>query len=101
MTQAEWLACKDPKPMLNFLQGKKASDRKLRLFAVGCAYKIRDKLLDPILISAIAVGERFADGNATREELQTLCRAAHQKRREFTTVYGIAAADCSNLIASQ
>ena len=35
MTAAEWDACADPRPMLDFLHDK-ASDRKLRLFA--CAY---------------------------------------------------------------
>jgi hypothetical protein len=35
MMEAEWLACADPTPMLDFLRGK-ASDRKLRLFAVVC-----------------------------------------------------------------
>ena len=35
MTEAEWLAATDPKPMLEFLRGK-ASDRKLRLCTVSC-----------------------------------------------------------------
>lgn len=33
MTEAEWLACGNPMPMLEFL-GERARDRKLRLF--GC-----------------------------------------------------------------
>jgi hypothetical protein len=32
MTETEWLACTDPKPMVNFLKGR-ATSRKLRLLA--------------------------------------------------------------------
>jgi hypothetical protein len=36
MTEQEWLQATDPEPMLEFIQVK-ASQRKLRLFAVGCS----------------------------------------------------------------
>jgi hypothetical protein len=40
MTEAEWLACDDPNPMLHFVVGK-ASDRKARLFAFACCRTVR------------------------------------------------------------
>jgi hypothetical protein len=35
MTEKEWMECKEPGPMLEYLQGK-ASDRKFRMLAVNC-----------------------------------------------------------------
>lgn len=68
MTEAEWLACADPMPMLAFLRGK-ASDRKLRLFALACCRRIWHRLIDPRSQEAIDTAERYADGLAVRDEL--------------------------------
>jgi hypothetical protein len=66
MTEQEWLACSDPTPMLELMKGK-ASDRKLRLFAVaGCCLQCRPELL-PIF----EVTERFADGLANVQEIRS------------------------------
>src|SRR6267154_1611180 len=70
MTEAEWLACTDPTPMLDFLRDK-ASDRKLRLFAVACCRGVQYLVTHDDLAKSLEVAERFADGRATDGELRT------------------------------
>jgi hypothetical protein len=82
MTEAKWLASTDPAAMMRFLlphhardrvsgqlPGFMATDRRLRLFAVACCYQVWDKITDPRSRRAVEVAERFADGEATRDEL--------------------------------
>jgi hypothetical protein len=86
MTEPEWLECTDPTPMLGFLRGK-ASNRKLRLFALAAWRLSYGKYLpantaeEPADLGpyTIVVAERYADGHATQEEIE----AAEQNAREY------------------
>jgi hypothetical protein len=92
MTEAEWLACDDPKSLLEFLLRR--LDRKFRLAAVGACRVFSDFLADDRIsayiidqhtrdaLAALSVAERFADGQATDlereaagETMRTLARS--------------------------
>jgi hypothetical protein len=60
MTEAEWLACADPDPMLEFL-GDKTSDRTARLFACACCRRIWH-CLEPRERELVELAERVAEG---------------------------------------
>jgi hypothetical protein len=68
MTEAEWLACTDPLPMLESLRGK-ASDRKLRLFGCVCCRAIWELLTDERSREGVMVAECYADGQASTDQL--------------------------------
>jgi hypothetical protein len=89
MTEADWLACAEPEPMLEHLRGR-ASDRKLRLFAVACCrHLLKSVQVNPWDEHAVEVAERYADGRATAAELE---QAADETTSDYTPAYACAEA---------
>jgi hypothetical protein len=100
MTEAEWLACRDPDRMLEYLSGRRptvrgwlgwlgfrqeqeaepepprVSARKLRLYACACCRRVGDLLTDERSRQAVEVAERAADGLATEPEVRAAESAA-------------------------
>jgi hypothetical protein len=81
MTEADWLVCTDPVPMLDFLRGR-AGDRKLRLFACAWSYDLWRRMPDDRCREAITTAERFADGEASFADLLAAHRDAADAWRE-------------------
>jgi hypothetical protein len=70
MTEQDWQTSSDPQAMLDFLQKReKASERKLRLFAVACSRRMWD-WIDVLGRTAVDAAENFANGLASPEELR-------------------------------
>jgi hypothetical protein len=73
MTEAEWLTGTDPQKMQEFLRGK-ASERKLRLFACACCFRLTELwgILVEDELAAVELANQYADGGATREGLKSV-----------------------------
>jgi hypothetical protein len=68
MKETEWLECTDPRPMLHFLE-RRASDRKMLLFACACCRRVWRQLSVEGSRHAIGVLERYADGLVTVQRM--------------------------------
>jgi hypothetical protein len=82
MTEAEWLACTQPAPMLEFLEGK-VSDRKLLLFGCACCHRIWDYLTDPRSRATVERVARYADGLANDNEFIAAVEDAQELLKEI------------------
>jgi hypothetical protein len=93
MREVEWLACADPRPMLDSLRGK-ASERKLRLFTVACCRRAWGPMRDETCRRAVEVAERYADRQASNQEREQVTRAVaalcdHRVNDSFYLAYHV------------
>jgi hypothetical protein len=70
LTASEWDACTDADRMLYSI-GLWANTRKLRLFACACCRRVSDYMTDERSRKGVEVAERYADGLATAQELES------------------------------
>jgi hypothetical protein len=76
LTEAQWLECKSINlPVMKWVR-RYGSDRKFYLAAAAAVRMVADQLIDADSRAAIDVVERFADGQATLEEMQAARDAA-------------------------
>jgi hypothetical protein len=73
MTEAQWFGMRQPASLWSVVGGKRNA-RELRLFSCGCCRRLGDLIADERARGAIDVSERFADGRATRAELNNAYR---------------------------
>jgi hypothetical protein len=67
MTDAEWLACEDPRPMMEILAAR-ASRRRQWLFSCACCRAVWP-MLPSLCREAVELVERFADGEVVEDDL--------------------------------
>lgn len=68
-TEAGWLRSTTIRSMLEFL-GDKATQRKVRMFAVACCRRLWHRLTDERSRRLVEMFEQFADGSVSEGELQ-------------------------------
>jgi hypothetical protein len=77
VTEAEWLACDELDPMLDFLR-RKADDRKIRLFGLACCRRDRSLSRANWSRALLTAAERYFDNPGGLPEGQELSRARRQ-----------------------
>jgi hypothetical protein len=89
--EREWLTSTDLRTMLAFLKGTgRASDRKLRLFAVACCRRVLHLLTEERFQKLVELAERLADGRGVAEELRDARQALREEPRPWSRAWDMA-----------
>jgi hypothetical protein len=90
MTEAEWLVCGDPRPMLALLRGDDCG-RKLQLFACACGRQLWKYIEDDRTRKAVEAGEAFADGLIGNDARRAATVGAHEVTSRFANISSLGA----------
>jgi hypothetical protein len=82
--------------MLEFLRGR-ASDRKLRLFAVACCRRVWNLLEEDAFRSAVEISECFAEGRTSKRDVRTASDRARAAARSSMALWYGPVPDAPNL----
>lgn len=83
MTDAEWLACTNPAPMLRALRGM-ATERKLRLLTCACCRRLWPLLHEDTMRTAVEVGDAHADDEDFNDQADHYDAAAAPLLKEIS-----------------
>lgn len=75
MTEPEWLACQKLTPMMAFLR-RHGNKRKFYLAGCAAVRLVWDQVTEAVCRNCVETAERYADGEATRDELSRAFRRA-------------------------
>jgi hypothetical protein len=81
MTEAEWLACENPRPLLEVVRDT-ASDRRLQLFGCACVRRVWGLLPGEQSRRLVEAGELYADGLVGEQALSEARQAYHDYLHE-------------------
>jgi hypothetical protein len=70
------LDCNGLNDALRCLRAVEGRDREIRLYVVWCARQAQHLMTDPRSVAALDVAERYANGEASDDELSAAARAA-------------------------
>jgi hypothetical protein len=96
VTEQEWLECKDPMPMLEFVRGK-VSDRKLRLLLVACCNRVEHLVPDELGQQEFKVPEVFTIEQAQEMDAWLFRKGLQAEASMFAPDYQVTPPDVQRL----
>src|SRR5262249_28469537 len=82
----DWMAARSPQMLFGYLDnlGRKPTPRKLRLFGIACCRRVRVLMADQECRQAVLLAEQLVNGQASSQEVSSLCARLKQRYLSMT-----------------